>query len=690
MIKYILIILAFFTFTPHAHAIFVGTSTTATFQANTDFFINGSSTASNVNAGTFNRGNLNFPTDGTFDIYTATSSAPVFSSASNTFVASDISHYLFIEGGFAQGIATSSCYYPVASVSGGKATLNASVGAGWCIDAYRNVASTTWVGVATSTQPAGVIWGLNQAMATTATVSFVASGGVYTNDLQCTNAVPSSCSSVSYNFRPADIGNGLHVTAGTNATTSVQGQWREIMSVSGGSATLDYNVTTGAGDMTGGTARLGGAVSLGSGSDNEFFNLGYGVNLPVANAGASMFFISNQASTTLGEAVNITTATGNGGTQNPVKIMCHEQGNPGTANNPFTAIQSTKGINLGAGTGFSFTTGLYWDVYNCNFYTAGSSNSLNPNTNSKWIGNKIVNASATALRAGITLGNGVASVLLKGNEIIVPRGYGISTGQNNNNGVRIIGNYIHNSDTCIRHGATNVFVAFNILSDCYNAGWYNAVVPGITAGGLLMNNTFVGNSTPLGVGVSLSASTTQVALVNNLFYGLTTGASSTEVTTIAYASNNNYFNNTSNYRNMATGTLDTFINPSFAGYTVLSGTTGSTTSTTFQDLGVDFSSVTPGIDALVLRSGTGVNLGNYLITAVNGDTLTLSSTPTANATADKVWYITTGKNYSIGTGLKATAFPGGMPGNFQTGYLDVGALQRQETGGSTAIPSWAF
>jgi hypothetical protein len=43
-------------------------------------------------------------------------------------------------------------------------------------------------------------------------------------------------------------------------------------------------------------------------------------------------------------------------------------------------------------------------------------------------------------------------------------------------------------------------------------------------------------------------------------------------------------------------------------------------------------------------------------------------------------------NFSIGTNLKAKGFPGtfqGMNGN-TTGYLDIGAVQRQEAGGTTS------
>lgn len=40
-------------------------------------------------------------------------------------------------------------------------------------------------------------------------------------------------------------------------------------------------------------------------------------------------------------------------------------------------------------------------------------------------------------------------------------------------------------------------------------------------------------------------------------------------------------------------------------------------------------------------------------------------------------------NFTIGTNLKAAGFPGGFPSMLVTGYLDIGAVQRQETGGTS-------
>ena len=76
-------------------------------------------------------------------------------------------------------------------------------------------------------------------------------------------------------------------------------------------------------------------------------------------------------------------------------------------------------------------------------------------------------------------------------------------------------------------------------------------------------------------------------------------------------------------------------------------------------------------------------MGQYKITSHTSTTVTLDIAPGTNATADKVWQITTGRNFGIGTNLKALGFPGAFQAGLTTGYLDIGAVQRQEAGGAS-------
>ena len=45
-----------------------------------------------------------------------------------------------------------------------------------------------------------------------------------------------------------------------------------------------------------------------------------------------------------------------------------------------------------------------------------------------------------------------------------------------------------------------------------------------------------------------------------------------------------------------------------------------------------------------------------------------------------------GGNFAVGTNMKAAGFPGLFPSGTSTGYLDIGAVQRQEGGGATSCP----
>lgn len=110
----------------------------------------------------------------------------------------------------------------------------------------------------------------------------------------------------------------------------------------------------------------------------------------------------------------------------------------------------------------------------------------------------------------------------------------------------------------------------------------------------------------------------------------------------------------------------------------ITGSTATTSGNVLTQAGGDFSSVVDGRDYLYLVSGTGVTTGIYGITAHTTTTVTLDLAPGTDATADKVWQITTGRNFAVGPNLKATGYPGVFAGGLTTGAIDVGGVQRQE------------
>lgn len=213
---------------------------------------------------------------------------------------------------------------------------------------------------------------------------------------------------------------------------------------------------------------------------------------------------------------------------------------------------------------------------------------------------------------------------------------------------------------------------------------------GATLAYSFFNNTLYGAENKLGTGLNLGASSRGITFMNNILYGFVTGVTFATTTNINWDDYNNYFNNTTDIGTAAAwqkGPNDIALNPSFANVTQRTGATATTTAgnhlvqtgALFQTWGI-----TPGVDYIYIKSGTGPATGVYGILSVDSETqITVDLTLTANATADKVWQITQGNNFNVGTNMKATGYPGVFPGAQTTGYLDIGAVQRQEsTGGS--------
>lgn len=85
-------------------------------------------------------------------------------------------------------------------------------------------------------------------------ITWLAAGGTYTNDLAATNVANSVLTSASRNFVAADVGNVIHITAGTKFVAG----WYTIISVATNAATLDRNCTDTTGNASAGSGYLGG------------------------------------------------------------------------------------------------------------------------------------------------------------------------------------------------------------------------------------------------------------------------------------------------------------------------------------------------------------------------------------------------------------------------------------------------
>lgn len=456
------------------------------------------------------------------------------------------------------------------------------------------------------------------------------------------------------------VNNVIHVDGGTNFTQS----WFLITSVSAGvSLTVTTNaagtgVTTGVGAT--GTGKIGGPCNFGSATlDTAWF----GQPQP-----GNMIWIKN-GSYTIGSA--ITNGT-NGSATAPIVVKGY---NSSIGDITITNPVGRPTLILGANN-FPLNTSTTWEWWNLIFTTTAANGVNITGGNMKFINNKVTNTSRTAGRNALVSG---ASNFIVNNELISYVGNALSiaaatTGQ-------VLGNYIHDSDTCITDAATTTTleVTNNILEGCVTKA-YN-ISAAHTGAWNFLGNTIYGSQNKIGIGISITTGSTNLRAMNNIFYGLATGISHADSQTQSFDNWNDFNNNSTDVTNWTKGAQDTTCDPGFSINNVqYTGATATTSGSVLTQAGATLPTFTVGKDFLYLKSGTGITAGVYGITSNTSTTVTLDSAPGTNATADKVWQVTTGHNFAPNVCVKRLGFPGLFPGTWTQGYLDLGAAQRREYG----------
>ena len=483
-----------------------------------------------------------------------------------------------------------------------------------------------------------------------------------------TNATP-SVTSVTYTFTTADEGNSIVISSGTNWTVSVF----IITDTSAGAAILDK--ACGSTDiLASGTWRMGGAYPMG----NTTSGISDDTRFELLQAGNRVWVKSG----TYTQGITVSVGTSAGTSTNPIIVEGYAS-TRGDAPNPFGASPTAPVVNLGS---LSFGVGAFYEVKHISFTTT-SSNGVNasPTTTAaaRFYKCKSLNTSTLAprnaflLSSSSTVFNQVTMC-----EAISQNGYGIYTQAGR--GHQMYGNYAHDSGSgIVSAGAvTPVTMAFNLVTNNTTAAI--EIASGICR---LYNNTLYGSEAKLGTGVSIAAALGPTLLFNNIIYGFVTGVSQATAQERTNAgAYNDFYNNTDDATNYTLDATDLTVDPQFTAATQITGTTATTSGSVLTQSGGDFSTVTDNIDFLHVVSGTGVTVGNYLITGHTGTTLTVNNALGTSSGGDVVYFVPTGHNYSVGTNLKAAGFPGAFPGSDTTGYLDIGAVQRQESssGGTRA------
>lgn len=624
--------------------------------AATVFQIQSTATASNVNGGGFNPANANMATDGAALL--ATGNSPTFTSVSYSFVAGDVGAWLYIKS----GTNWTPGWYQIASVSLGVATLSAAIGQA-SIATNGVYGTNTVAGCATTASPTGATWSVDYSQSDSS--PFTAT------DLATTTGTtnPSVVTSATVTFGVNHLGNLMQINSGTNWTSTT---WYEIVSVSGGAATLDKAAGSSA-TLSAGTFHLGGALSLGSTDTNIF-------KLAQSSATASgRYFIKGGSSVTytISGSISATTA-GNNAWPIIVEGYATMRGDrPTGSTRPILAFAAN-----------SWTTANVWSLYSLQFTFSGASAIISGQSN--MIAQcYLINSSSTANRSCIAATNALLTVSQC--ELVCHRGAAIvvTSGQ-----PVIYDCYIHDSDVGFTSSVSGgVTLLNNIFCGMVTDAVLNTSVAWTTI--YIFGNTFYGAENKLGTGLLFLTGGRNEFVYNNIFYGFSTAISHPDVNLSNFDNYNDYFNNTNDVNNAThwiKGPQDIAVNPSFTSVSQITGTTATSSGTTLTDSGKNFttSGVVAGRDYLYVVSGTGATVGIYGITAVGTTTLTTDLTIGTSSGGNLVYQITIGRNFNVGTNLKATGYPGVFPGGLTTGYLDIGAVQRQEAGGGGSGGSFTF
>jgi hypothetical protein len=461
---------------------------------------------------------------------------------------------------------------------------------------------------------------------------------------------PPVVTSASHSFVSADCGNLIHINSGTNWTAG----FYEIVSVSGGAATLDRACGTSA-SLSSGTYHVGGALSLQDASDSTVCNAMVAGNKVWVLGGAS------HPTYTLSGTLNITT---NGGTLTQISW---EGYNSVRGDKPTGALRPVLNSKVFlCGNNFNFTSMI--------FSSNIAATQVSSGTRCHFYLCKFVLSATTANIAAVTAANYNTFLSC---EFVSYAGRGLTCP----NEILVANSYFHDSDI----GILNTNGTGNYGSTYTNCIFDSMVTAGISYSGacdtsdIINGCTFFGGITnKTGTGISLVTNAANKVIINNIFTGLATGVSVTDASgalqgTSFFLNFNDFYSNTTDVSNCTKGPSDIALNPGFANVGQLTGTGATVSGSTLAITSA--TGITINQDFVYIISGTGATAQQYLITNVSGTTLTLSSAPGGSGT-NIVYQITTGRNFYPGANMGSAGSIGTMPGGLSTGFQTIGALQR--------------
>ncbi len=609
-------------------------------------------TAANVNGAVFDTG-ASFPLNNC-TATSATGNSPVISCSGYSFVAGDVNHWIYTVSNTGGEIVRGA--WKIQSVNSGNATVDASVGNA----VYHNPTQRTWTvnslvaGLASVASPTAITLGIDYSQGAAAICAIT--------DLAIDAATNTNVTSAGCPFGPNHVGNGLKAANGTGFTID----WFVIQSVSGVIATLDK--PAGTLSSTGGVAKLGGSASLNSttsgSTDDGLFEKGVPGNDWFVRAG----------NYTVATAINIASS---GGTQNPIRVIGFNtvrgdinETNATTATKPFI---DTAGLGIVGGSAW------FW-MY------LSMTGTQNPSFTIGQFGigwhTKMVNTSTTANRTATSLSASSACYYCEG---VSYRGRAFAASATQ---VTLAGVYAHDSDTGVLLTGNGYTLIINsiIVNNTTNAVLGTASV---TAPMVLEGNTLYGaelnpngSTSGIGTGVNIPTGNTNWRVCNNIIKGFNVGISHVDTSqTIGLGCYNAFHGNTTDVSGWVKGPgTVTGTNPAFTNVTQQTGSTATSSGSVITAAsGNPFSSVVDNQDFITVISATTASTGKYLITGHTGNTVTVS--PSIGTGSNIIWEVTLGRDYSIGTALAGSGYPGKFPGGLTIGYKPIGAVGKQGTGG---------
>lgn len=510
-------------------------------------------------------------------------------------------------------------------------------------------ATTVWELRATATAANANGGGFNPNNATPGTDYSQQAAAQYSfSDLATSNGTAASpvVSSASHSFVATDCGNLIHIVSGGTFLPA----WYEIVSVSGGNATLDRACASGA-STSAGVYSVGGALSLNSSTanqtDGDFFT--------TALQAGNKIWMKN-GSFTLG----ITFTSRAGTLTAPIQWAGY---NSTRGDNPTGANRPTLDVNTLA------PIINNWTQMSNIIFTGTAATVLNCGSNTSLINAKVSNSSVTAARTGVLCGS---NTVLVNSEFISYRGKALDVATAT---VYITGCYIHDSDIGMTTTTGLIAITDSIISDNVTSAIQSTSTGQIFTGN---GNTFYGAENKLGKALLNFSTTNNFIAINNIIYGFVTGISLTGVYPNVYENYNDFFNNTTDVTNVTKGGNDQAINPAFVNVAQVTGTAGVVSGSTLTDGAANFANVTDNVDFCYIKSGTGATAGKYLITSHTATSLTLYTAPGGSG-SNIAYQVTTGHNFAVGPALRGLGFPGAIPGASTTGYLTPGAIQSPTT-----------